>query len=97
MYRHKLYLGLHNKTGEIINVDIARKWLFNQLKIRGLDATVTNGTGIFKGETEPCIIVEIYHGKLSNSPRILGQLYVHEFNQESVLYIIEKVISEFIN
>ena len=88
MQTHSITLGRN-----IPNSGKVTKQMWNDFVVRDVlplleYATITEGTGIYKGELEQCMVLSVTtddHQVISNLKEV-GQRYKTSFNQECILY-----------
>ena len=96
--KFKIYLGLKEKTGAYIHWTTALESVLNELDTHQLDgATIYEATGVWKGETEPTMIVEIL--SIAHIEPIISKIASNlrdEFAQECVMVTTEHATLEFV-
>ena len=102
-----LYLGLNDKDTKqqkFTKVE-SYKLLESILKIKGIDATISESTGLYHHEDSTLVIEEslrieilFFESKKENKTRILDLIQTLKvaFNQESVAMQVEKINSQLI-
>jgi PII-like signaling protein len=93
MNQIRLYIGADNQT-RTISEEYYRKTV--KILNKELDGyTIFRGNGIWKGNTEDTIIVEIINEKIEKIEKIAETLK-KELNQEAILITQEKVSFKFL-
>lgn len=94
MRKYRLYLGLNRQDGTAIDRNQALLWLNAQLSIRDIKgASFFNGVGLWDGEMEPCLVLEVIADLALRPLKTIAQLYKHEYYQSCVLITAENTES----
>lgn len=89
-HKHKLYIGLNQKTGEPVPEEWKDRFLtFVSKKLEAF--TVLTGQGYWQGAPEPSLILEYIDDKdKSNLLKGIALVAKEMFNQEAVLLTVQQ-------
>ena len=88
MQTHSITLGRNIPNSGTVTNQMWIEFLKNEVCTSLEYATVTEGTGIYKGELEQCMIISVQTDDLNviTALQAIGSRYKKQFNQDCILY-----------